>query len=139
MGRAKKKTVVALMRIIPIYPKKRKGDQMSKIQNKNFPRITRINTNCFFRSSCFFFIIHHSSFYLFLRSSSLPVFSHLLFFATPLIPDSPESIARKFFFGTISLAGSLVFLDLLHKMGFKNIVENNLSAKEGGTFNAQSR
>jgi hypothetical protein len=34
-------------------------------------------------------------------------------------------------FGTTSLAGSLVFLDLLHKMGFKNIVERNLSAKEG--------
>jgi hypothetical protein len=34
-------------------------------------------------------------------------------------------------FGTTSLAGSLVFLDLLHKMGFKNMVENSLSAKEG--------
>jgi hypothetical protein len=34
-------------------------------------------------------------------------------------------------FGTTSLAGSLIFLDLLHKMGFKNMVENNLSAKEG--------
>jgi len=34
-------------------------------------------------------------------------------------------------FGTTSLAGSLVFLDLLHKMDFKNMVENNLSAKEG--------
>lgn len=34
-------------------------------------------------------------------------------------------------FGTTSLAGSLVFLDLLHKMDFKNIVERNLSAKEG--------
>jgi Transposase DDE domain group 1 len=33
-------------------------------------------------------------------------------------------------FGTTAYAGSLVFLDLLHKMGFKNMVEHNLSAKE---------
>ena len=34
-------------------------------------------------------------------------------------------------FGTTALSGVLVFLDLLYKMGFLNIVENNLSAKEG--------
>jgi hypothetical protein len=34
-------------------------------------------------------------------------------------------------FGTTASAGLLLFLDLLHKMGFTNIVEQNLSAKEG--------
>ena len=33
-------------------------------------------------------------------------------------------------FGTTALAGSLVFLDLLHKMGFKKMVDRNLWAKE---------
>ncbi len=33
-------------------------------------------------------------------------------------------------FGTTASAGSLLFMDLLHKMGFRKMVEENLSAKE---------
>ncbi|MDQ1350167.1 MAG: hypothetical protein QG657_468 [Acidobacteriota bacterium] len=42
-----------------------------------------------------------------------------------------KSEEEKKDFGTTALAGSLVFLDLLHKMSFKKMVDRNLSAKEG--------